>query len=751
MRHNTAPHTKKTAWLVLCLIGFLLCPGPWLFASAETGPTNSVPVNVPTNVPTAADGTKAAATEPSKTQLTLDLKDLGTPDGYTLKTVKTERSYDFTRPKGWTVLGSSHIKVTFQHSPSLLPERSSLNILVNNRILKTISLNDQNAAANTLTIAIPPTLLKDRNQVTFQVDQHYTYDCEDPFSAELWTTLLPDTAVVLNYDLKPAVTDLAQFPYPLFDELGYGTTRIAYGAPHDLSDDSMSALATVVAGIGQAINWRPAQGVWVSPSQVRGMNSHAVLVGTPAENSAIQDLAKNLSGDSFQGKNGSALGKDDGVIQLVRNPGHPDKAILIISGNSPAGVKKAARFLVQNPSHKLLVGDMAVIQEQRPGLQHPFRAWEGFVQKFGNTFANLKLDTMTSRGITALPLHYKLKVMPDLDLSPNKKSKLHTVYSYSSQMDENQSALEVFLNGKSIGSVPLNKRAGEHMASFDLTIPREELYTYNDVVYQFHIFPDKFDPCRFVTDVHLWGTIHSTTNIEVPGVVRAPLPDVGLINDQAYPFTAFPDLSQVALVIPDSPNDTEMNTMVQIATRLGRSSLSKTGINLDAVHAKGAGKQRKDKHLIVIGQKDDNSLMKDLPAKSHLLMKEGSIQLKSDGETTARLQYSPDQGLVEELLSPWNKNRVVLAVMGETDPAMRRIGDVFEDDTLFSAIEPGNVVVMNQDGPPKSLTVLKKGDAKYFYPKDYKEGWTMPTWGWILLGFLAFVGLLNILRFLFGR
>lgn len=57
-------------------------------------------------------------------QLVLNMEKLGDANGYLLETVRTERRYDFTKPKGWAVKPSSKVHVVFQHSPALLPERS---------------------------------------------------------------------------------------------------------------------------------------------------------------------------------------------------------------------------------------------------------------------------------------------------------------------------------------------------------------------------------------------------------------------------------------------------------------------------------------------------------------------------------------------------------------------------------------------------------------------------------------------------
>jgi hypothetical protein len=697
-----------------------------------------------------------ATAAPAGKSLRIGMSNLGDPQGYRLKTVRTQRDYPFTRPKGWKILPSSNIHLTFQHGANLLPERSSLNVLVNNRILSSIPLGKDNIKPTGVNIPVPPELLKDNNILSFQVDQHYTYKCEDPFSEELWTEILPDTALTLNYSLEPVRPDLAQYPFPLLDHLNnYTPTRVGYIIPASASDQTLEAFGVVAAHLGQQARWRSLKPFLADAGALHSADN-LILIGTPSENTAIQSIASGLdlklSGSQFTDKNGAILPADYGVLQLIPNPFNATRAILVVSGNGPEGVRKAAHVLSQGVINKILVGRSAIVKDYQKGAEYPYRAWDGFVLQSGDNFADLGLPTQTSRGITALPIFYQLKLMPDIFMPGRRKAKLHTIYSYASQLDATQSKLEILMNGKAIKSVPLDDKNGKSLADLTIEIPTEEVHTFNDLEYRFHLYPEKYDLCRFVTDVHIWGTIHNSSWIEFPGEIKAALPDVGLINDGGFPFTAYQDMSQTTVVLPDSPSSTDLQAMLQLFTRLGRESFSHKGIELKAYHAKTLPDDvRKNSNLIVIGKKSQNTLFEQLKDKASLLM-EGTWNSLQENlkQKVAQLHYVPGQGVIEQLLSPWNESRVVMLLTGENDTAMVRNAQLFENDNWFKRINPGNLVVVNDDGP-QSMILLQKGEARFFFPHEMRTGFQIPNWAWGLLGFLALLGAISIFRFLFGR
>jgi cellulose synthase operon protein B len=683
-------------------------------------------------------------------------KQLGFPQGLTIKTVHGTQTLAFSRPRGWQVLPSSALVVRFDHSRALTPGRSSLNVGLNGRIIQSVALTAGNIANGQVVVPLTPDMLQDQNTLTFQVDQHYTYKCEDPYNPTLWTTIRPDSVLKLDFKPKVPPAQLANFPYPFVDDLAQGPNPIGFvGSATTLSGESQTAVATVAASLGNLMAWHPGQVQWLNASKAFATDSNLVVIGTPQENPAIGQLLAFLpvkpNGKGFTGPVG--LGGDDGVIQLVPHPKFPGRSVLVVSGNSVAGVKKAAQLLAAVPTSRLMSGPYTIVQTYQPPNHNTTRAWEGFITQPGQTvLAHLGLNTHTIRGFEGPPVKYSLKRMPDLYLGENEKVTLTTRYSYASQLDTKQSNLEVKLNGKSVGSVKLDKPEGATNAAFTIEIPAPDFYTFNDLEYQFHIYPEKTEKCRFITDAHLWGTLHNSSTIALPATVQAALPDVGYLNDAGFPFTLAPDLSQLTVVLPDAPTPAEADTFLQLMVRLGRitpghASKRPTVLSLGQWRSGAA----QDDHIVVIGRKPLETLSPQFKSKYQLVIDGKTDRLTETEKPLARIAHVPDQGVVEEILSPLNHDRVALLLYGETEAGQQQVADILKSDEGFGAMEPGNLVVINQ-GKPTSVIALKKGEAKNLTAAGEQSngnpfgGWVQ----WLIAGLVGF-GLFKWISGLFNR
>jgi len=146
-----------------------------------------------------------------------------------------------------------------------------------------------------------------------------------------------------------------------------------------------------------------------------------------------------------------------------------------------------------------------------------------------------------------------------------------------------------------------------------------------------------------------------------------------------FPFTETSLLQvPVTLVLPDHPASDDLTAAATIGIGLGQASQGT--VALTAVRAGDMGPEiRLNHHLIVVGRPDDNALLSNLV-----------LPLPID-ET--RLEAG--QGVLEEIVSPWNKFRVILIVSGLDNEAVLKASHALNRQTHFLGMR-GQVAVVTQ-------------------------------------------------------
>ncbi|NJR39777.1 MAG: cellulose biosynthesis cyclic di-GMP-binding regulatory protein BcsB [Leptolyngbyaceae cyanobacterium CSU_1_4] len=61
---------------------------------------------------------------------------------------------------------------------------------------------------------IPANLLQDRNDLSIMTEQQTSDTCSNPADPTLWTEILPDSKVILNFRPKPIALGFSRYPYP---------------------------------------------------------------------------------------------------------------------------------------------------------------------------------------------------------------------------------------------------------------------------------------------------------------------------------------------------------------------------------------------------------------------------------------------------------------------------------------------------------------------------------------------------------
>lgn len=247
------------------------------------------------------------------------------------------------------------------------------------------------------------------------------------------------------------------------------------------------------------------------------------------------------------------------------------------------------------------------------------------------------------------------------------------------------------------------------------------------------------------------GVLHTGVNtirmdLDTGGTCFAPGALVDLYVDQestiSFGYQQFPyptDLSlypfpfteksifniPVTIVLPEQPTLADISAASTVAAGLGK--MSGGAIDLKAVFVDDLDiSVRNNDHLILIGKPDNHALIADL-----------DLPLSID---TAQLK--PGQGIIEEIVSPWNEFRLILIVSGLEDEGVLKASYALNRKAHFLGMR-GPAAIVTELNPVQQPTALRAAsmtlaslgyDDQVIYgtsPQDYLFRFNLPP-GWRL-------------------
>jgi hypothetical protein len=605
----------------------------------------------------------------------------------------------FNRPRQWDVK-TAKLVLRFQHSPSLLSDRSSLTVRVNDTSVGSVPLNRPKSQIGQVVFEIPSNLIQDYNEIAILAEQQTSEDCTVATDPTLWTEVLPDSKVILDYALESVPLDFSRYPFPFIDTLSLDTNQITYLRPRAYSDTWLNAAAIFQAEAGRLVDFRPLNTRLVGSLDNLQWNDRVVILGTPAEQPALSDLSLPLPIRNGQilDANNAPLPSDAGVLMLttLEDSGLP---VLVATGNSATGVQKAVQFLVQTQEAQIGTGQVLTVTNLVEEPPPAPREWPGYLPT-RNSFTLRDLTTsggqnfedITVHGTNAPPIQIPFRALPDDRFSRGSRMKVD--YSYSAQVDPRTSTVEVRLDDVTIGSKRLNSRRGGR-DSLDVDLPANLIQPDSQLNVVFNLNPRSAEVCGLSRDQSLWGTLHGDTDFNLKRDIFTRMPDLRLLQ-VGYPFTAPQDLSETAFVVPSAPRDADVRAMLAVSERLGRLSRANS-VNLQVYTGGNLPAEARDMNLVGIGTRDRFPLPEVFESGGF-----GLGNLFSRGWRGSRVQALPDsQGVVKLMVSPTSGDRAVLAVTGQSEQGLSDAAEVFKRDPLFSQLN-GDTVLISRNKPNPS-------------------------------------------------
>lgn len=608
-----------------------------------------------------------------------------------------EKRLRFTRPRNWETK-SVKLVLRYRHSAALYATRSNLTGIINGTSVGSVPLNQLQGEIGTATFDVPLHLLQDYNELLVTALQNNSPTCtQDPFDPSLWTEVMPDSKLVFDFVPQPITPDFSQFPYPLFDELSLQTNQVTFLQPQAADSTDLTSLARFQAALGRMAGYRPLETRLVKDWEGLQPQERLVVIGMPQSQPALAnlDLPLTLKDGQFLDGDGKAIADDIGILMWATLQ-EGQVPVLVATGNTPEGVAKGVQFLVQGSDRRIGAGHLLLVNQIATPQSPDARDWPGYLpSKPEFLLGDLSTDTqqpiedVTVRGSHSPALELDFKALPDDQVQPGSSMVLH--YSYGPQINPLTSMVEVELNGVAIQGRRLTAVEGNRQETMNINLPTDKITPTSRLRVNFRLDPRERRSCSRVTDQQLWGTIHKTTSFNVPRESIVKLPDLKLLRT-GFPFTAPQDLSALAIVVPDNPTQSELTLLRSLLERLGRLSKADS-IQLEVYRQQDLPETvRSDRHLIAIGGQAQFPFPEILETGDFSL---GDRLTRRWGDS--QVQTLPDgEGLAKMVLSPWNQERVLLALSGQTARGLERLADLFRYDPLFFQLEGDTALISAQ-------------------------------------------------------
>jgi len=629
---------------------------------------------------------------------------------FSLRGIYDEARLGFTRPRDWKIK-TVKAQIRYRHSPALYATRSNLTVLINGATIGSIPLNRKDGEIGNSVFNVPVELLQNYNELTIGALQNNSPTCtQDPFDPSLWTEILPDSKITFDFASQPVTLDFSRFPYPIFDELSLFPNQIAYLLPSDVDDTWLTSASRLQATIGRLAEFRRVDTRVVKTLDEINKNlpktappERLLVIGTPKQQPTLKslDLPLSLKDNQVLDNKQKAYPPDVGVLMLTTTP-NKKSPVLVATGNGPVGVAKAVQFLVQAKDRQIGTGQSIIVKKLTQVASPAPRDWPGYLPPT-DTFKlsdlkrsdNKPFQDVTVRGSDSPPIVVDFKSVPDAQFGQGNTMNL--VYSYGPQINAKTSLVEVKLDGVALVGKRLTSINGGTRETLKVALPGDLIKPTSKLEVDFRLDARERRSCSRVTDQQLWGTLHADTSFNLKSTNAVQLPDLRLLQ-HGFPFAAPQDLSTTAIVVPKKPSPTEISTLLEFSTRLGRLSKAKS-VQL-AVYA-GSSKtpeQLKKRQLVGIGTQ------KTFPFPEAL--KAGDFQIKEGQErqqNLSEIQTLPDSdGVIKEIISPFASDRILLALTGQTENGLKQVQDFLRQDPLFFQLKEDTVLISANTANPEA-------------------------------------------------
>ncbi len=603
--------------------------------------------------------------------------------------------FAFAIPNAWALSAGTQLflsmTVSFERSfysefgYPIIASGGTLSVYLNDNLLGMLTLNETGQVERTLPIPLSAFVSERPDGL---MDFYVELEAEDfCYIDESFTLVIHPTSYFdLPHEVVRPAVDLTKLPAPIYQNTFIPQSALLV-VPDQPSAAELQAALTVAAGLGNFSQNNLALDLTtmsaLTPQQMA--SNHIVLIGKASSlNLAGLELPLKPSGGQFSD---SRVGSDDGVVQMINSPWDISHVILHISGNTDAGVVKAAQALSTGVLQPNRFKNLAIAEEIRVPQGVPAVPEKRTLAEMG--YADLMFNARGFRRAI-----YNFQIPPGWTVTGDAYFEL--LFGNSALVDFEQSGINVLLNGRPIGSVRLDAESAKNSINrAKMTLPEFGILPgSNRLEIQITLVPADFCAPPDVRGV--WAVVWSESVLNTPVVQQSVdfTTTLGLA-DYPAPFAYNLDLGTTAFIF--SKNDLEA---WRGATKIASYLAYQTGTPIvtlsvffgDELPVDARGKY----HFLLIGRPSQLPVINELRPYLPVSFNENDEALENSLRVRYNIPLDHPLGYIEFFPSPWNPENVVIALLGNSQQGVSLATLAMTDDVLRSQVS-GNFVVVNDN------------------------------------------------------
>ena len=620
------------------------------------------------------------------------------------------------------VVSKALLNLTYTPSPSLLPITSQLKVYLNDELMDVLPVTKEQLGKKvTAQIAVDPLYITDFNRVRLEFIGHYRDVCENPANNTVWLDVARNSSLDLTYRSLKVRNDLSHFPVPFFDTRDNRALELpmVFAASPDLQQQQAAGI--IASWFGAKAGWRG--------------QSFPVLFNTLPERNAIVFATNDRRPDFL--RDHPAVNAP--TIEMIDHPGNPYMKLLVVFGRDDKDLLKAAQGIASG--NILFRGDSVTVDEVKPLRPRvPYDAPNWVRTDRPVTFGELKTyeQQLQSTGLEPASINLSLNLPPDLYLMRSTGIDMDLKYRYTMPPVKDSSRMDISLNNQFLQSFNLDSTQDVNKLMLrlpvlqglldgknDISIPALRLGAMNQLRFDFQYMNPMpggtLENCITFQPVQNHVVIGDDSTIDFSDYYHfLPMPDLRTIANAGFPFTRMADLSDTVIVMPKTPSEAQVSTLLNtVGVVGGQTGLAGTSMT---IVDEGSQIKSKDADLLLIGSipqqlKDDKHI--DLlvnatqswvktPVRHHDLP---SIYMDEDDRQASvqtGITSSGPMAAVVGFESPYYKQRSVIALLADSASGYNLLNGALNDSGKRAAMF-GSVSVIRESG----VSSLRVGDIYY--------------------------------------